>query len=273
MNRTMKPEVAAKYALIGIRPGKYNFKNFGEIDLGNISLPKADDLFKRGFPHLKLRQANPEIPAAGSVPDQKVRPINHKAPDKPDEITEEALEKLRKNKPMISKLLSLEWKDLSDQEKKVFFESEEYFLAKKTLLHQVSEIDRQMQSLHANLKAKADDPEADAERGEIMDQLSELEERKLELFALIDTFVMKEPAVNDPASIAKAAAKEALEKQKLIEAHENYIYRGEGALANMPENTPAQKKKKQAKLNEINRRREELVKLGKPYNRQSRKNA
>ncbi len=270
----MKPEVAAKYALIGIRPGKYNFKNFGEIDLCQITQARADDLVKRGFPHLKLRQGGPEAPAAVQS-DQRVRLISHKAPPAQgnEPISEEALEKLRKNKPMISKLLSLEWKDLSDQEKKVFFESEEYFLAKKTLLHQVSEIDRQMQSLHANLKAKADDPEADAERGEIMDQLSELEERKLELFALIDTFVMKEPAGNDPASIAKAAAKEALEKQKLIEAHENYIYRGEGALANMPENTPAQKKKKQAKLNEINRRREELVKLGKPYNRQSRKNA
>lgn len=266
MNRTMKPEVAAKYALIGIRPGKYNFKNFGEIDLGVVSLAKADELYKKGFPHLKLRQGGQEAPAAVQS-DQKVRPIIHKPP----EVTEEALEEIRKNKAVISKLLTLEWKDLSDQEKKVFFESEEYFLAKKTLLHQVSEIDRQMQSLHANLKATADDPDLDAERGEIMDQLSELEERKLELFALIDTFVLQAPAGNDPASIAKTAAKEALDKQKLIAAHENYIYRGEAALANMPENTPAQKKKKQAKLAELTRRKAELVSLGKPYNRQSRK--
>ena len=71
--KALRTEVAAKYALIGIRPGKYAFKGFGEIDLSELTVAKADELFKRGFPYLKLKNAKaaPE-PVTGS---QKVKPI------------------------------------------------------------------------------------------------------------------------------------------------------------------------------------------------------
>jgi len=126
-----------------------------------------------------------------------------------------------------------------------------------------------MQSLHAKLKLLAEDPEKEQERGEIMTELSKLEEEKLELFGKIDTWEIKESEVF-PDAIAKKAAEEALKKQKLIAAHENYIYRNEPSLANMPETTATEKKKKEKLASEIEKRKKELIDLGKPYNRKSR---
>jgi hypothetical protein len=50
-------EVADKYSLKSIRPGKYSFAKYGEIDLRIISLEKADKLVKDGFPHLVAKKA------------------------------------------------------------------------------------------------------------------------------------------------------------------------------------------------------------------------
>lgn len=54
------PEVAAKYNLVGIKPGKYQFSGFGEIDLTKIDLVEADGLVKLGFPHLVTKKKNPD---------------------------------------------------------------------------------------------------------------------------------------------------------------------------------------------------------------------
>lgn len=263
--KNLKAEVAAKYALIGIRPGKYNFKGFGEIDLGEITLAKADELFKRGFPHLKLRDGSSE-PAPEGNP-AKVRPIKKTTPVIDPVVSEE----LRKNKRLINKLLTMDWKDLSAQDRLIFFGKEGSFQAKKNLLNQVSENDRKMQGLHANLKAIAEDSAKEEERAEFMNELSELEETKLELFAMIDAWEEPESNENDPEIIKEKAAQDAIAKQKLIAANENYIYRNEPALANMPESTSAEKRKKQAKADEIERRKQELITLGKPYERKSKK--
>jgi len=42
-------EVAAKYNLKIIRPGKYNFHGFGEIDLRKVTLKEVETLIKKGF--------------------------------------------------------------------------------------------------------------------------------------------------------------------------------------------------------------------------------
>ncbi len=49
-------EVAEKYRLKTIRPGKYNFQGFGEIDLRTLSLAAADELVKKKFPFLVLKK-------------------------------------------------------------------------------------------------------------------------------------------------------------------------------------------------------------------------
>lgn len=55
----LNPEVSAKYNLVGVKPGKYQFSGFGEIDLTKIDLAEADGLVKMGFPHLVLKKPSP----------------------------------------------------------------------------------------------------------------------------------------------------------------------------------------------------------------------
>lgn len=51
----LSAEVAEKYRLKGINPGRYYFPGHGEIDLTSVTLAKADHLVKRGFPYLVLK--------------------------------------------------------------------------------------------------------------------------------------------------------------------------------------------------------------------------
>lgn len=48
-------EVSVKYDLVGCKPGKHRFPNFGELDLTKITLKDAKALVAAGFPHLKLK--------------------------------------------------------------------------------------------------------------------------------------------------------------------------------------------------------------------------
>jgi len=52
------PEVSAKYKLVGLSPGKYQFANYGELDLTTIDLKEADALVRIGFPYLVLKKKN-----------------------------------------------------------------------------------------------------------------------------------------------------------------------------------------------------------------------
>ncbi len=47
--KKLRDDVAEKYTLKTIRPGKYNFHKFGTIDLRTINLKKADELVENGF--------------------------------------------------------------------------------------------------------------------------------------------------------------------------------------------------------------------------------
>lgn len=60
--KALQPEVAEKYRLVIIRPGKYNFHKFGEIDLRTLKLSKADTLVKDGFPFLVEKKKKVETP-------------------------------------------------------------------------------------------------------------------------------------------------------------------------------------------------------------------
>ena len=112
----LRKEVAAKYQMKTIRPGKYNFPEFGTIDLREINLQRADDLVAKGFPFLVLREKPIEI--------------TNKEPEKPEQKTEITqtpaipVIQLRKNKSYINKLLSMNWSDLAFTDKVIFDKSE-----------------------------------------------------------------------------------------------------------------------------------------------------
>ena len=62
--KQLLPEVAEKYILKTIRPGKYNFAGFGTIDLRTLKLDKADELVENGFSFLvpKKKKEEPKAP-------------------------------------------------------------------------------------------------------------------------------------------------------------------------------------------------------------------
>ena len=60
LERKLPPAVAKKYTVKTIRPGKFVFAGFGEIDLRTISVKKADELYASKFPYLILNEAEEE---------------------------------------------------------------------------------------------------------------------------------------------------------------------------------------------------------------------
>lgn len=54
--KKLSPEVAEKYRLKTIRPGKFNFEGYGTIDLRTMKIAKADELYEKGFPFLVLKE-------------------------------------------------------------------------------------------------------------------------------------------------------------------------------------------------------------------------
>ncbi|MFA6261079.1 MAG: hypothetical protein WC760_06405 [Bacteroidia bacterium] len=56
--KKLKPEVAAKYEVVGAHIHGH-FPKWGNIDMSELSLPAADGLVKQGFPYLKEKPAKP----------------------------------------------------------------------------------------------------------------------------------------------------------------------------------------------------------------------
>jgi hypothetical protein len=264
--KDLQPEVRAKYILIGIRPGKYNFKGFGEIDLCALSVARVDSLVERGFTHFKLRNGGSAAPPADQVKQNlKARPIGSSAGPAKNAGGEIPVEDLRKNKQFVNKLLTMDWKDMSHQDHLVFFNDQVCFQTKKAAFLIISGLDSDMKSLHAKAKAIKKGPANDAARKEVMQEIAAKEESKVHAWAIIDTW--EEPS-SDQEDIAKKAA--AIEKDKLIKAHKIFILRAENVLPNMPEKTAAEKKRKEHKAAEVARRKEELIKMGSPYNEKAK---
>jgi len=72
LERKLPADVAKKYKLVTIRPGKYNFQKFGEVDLRTISLEKADAIVARGFQYLQLSDEGKKAMAKAKE-DKKVK--------------------------------------------------------------------------------------------------------------------------------------------------------------------------------------------------------
>lgn len=53
--KTLSPEVAVKYELVGFDPGVRTDARFGRLDFTTMSISDADLLFSNGYKHLKLK--------------------------------------------------------------------------------------------------------------------------------------------------------------------------------------------------------------------------
>jgi hypothetical protein len=264
---TLRPDVARKYYVPTIKPGKYNFKGFGDIDLCQITLEQADALFAKNFPFLKLKRQPTKqpvktapaatAPATAAPPEETVT-----MPDARGEVAD-----YRKNKGYVNKLLTMNWENLNFKEKQIFYDSQAVFLQKKQALFYISEIDRRMNSLHAKMRAQPNTAAGSRKRAELLEQLQNADDERKSHWSVIDDWAKPtNKQITEKEKIEKAK-KEALATQKRILANNNYIYRYEDAV---DDPKLSEKRRKHLKT-EVERRKQELIDMGAPYSRKARK--
>lgn len=56
----LSPELADKYTLVGVDPGKRMYAGFGILDFTSMGLDHADVLYRAGFKYLKLKELKQE---------------------------------------------------------------------------------------------------------------------------------------------------------------------------------------------------------------------
>jgi hypothetical protein len=268
---TLRPDVARKYYVPTIKPGKYNFKDFGDIDLCQITLEQADALFAKNFPFLKLKrpgsakfaeQKKSEPPATTAPATAAPIEETETMPDARGEVTD-----YRKNKGYVNKLLTMNWENLNFKEKQIFYDSQAVFLQKKQALFYISEIDRRMNSLHAKMRAQPNTAAGSRKRAELLEQLQNADDERKSHWSVIDDWAKPtNKQITEKEKIEKAK-KEALATQKRILANNNYIYRYEDAV---DDPKLSEKRRKHLKT-EVERRKQELIDMGAPYSRKTRK--
>jgi len=69
-------EVAAKYNLKIIRPGKYNFHGFGEIDLRKVTLKQVKELIEKGFEFFEEKVKETEKTKSEKLEEAKAQLLN-----------------------------------------------------------------------------------------------------------------------------------------------------------------------------------------------------
>ncbi len=248
-------EVSEKYQLKTIRPGKYHFPDFGLIDLSKITIHEADELVDKGFPFLVKKKINIK----------HIEPVvkKNKKPKTPEFVP---IDKLRKNKMFINNLLSMDWGDLSYQNKLIFNNSEAYFIEKKSLFISNSHKNREMRSLHSKIKTINPDSKNNEKRKNIIQKIAKLDDEIFQNWQMIDNW---EENKNKKSSIKeseiKKAVEKALERDKKIRTHKSYIYRAEKTLPNMKSETKKQRDKIERKKKKIERYKMELEKEGIHY--------
>lgn len=273
--KTLQPEVAAKYRLLTIRPGKHNFAVFGFIDLTELKLAQADELFKKDFPFFKLRNlteglGNAAANAAEAGKDL-AKVLNQDGlkttPDNPPVVPVGDLEKMQSDKSLLNSLVRLSWEKLSSLQKLIFFNNEEYHTNKFLIMIDNGDLHLDMVGFHAKMKSIDPSPEFDQDREICMAEIVKAEKKQKANWLEFDTFIDPKPIVQtDPVLIAH----EALQKDKLMKAHNNYIWRYEKIIGSMPAETEKERGVKQKRMDEIARRRKELIDFGFPYKRKSR---
>lgn len=254
----LRPEVARRYFVPTIKPGKYNFKGFGDIDLTTLSIEQADALFERKFPFLKLKPvktpewASEQLPAVAQAPSPAVAQAAM-----PSDI-----DALRKNTFYINKILQMDWKDLNHIEKLIFHMDQPYFLSKKQALFTIAEINNQMGAFHAKMKVV----KTDAERAALIKEITELDDSKRAYWTIIDDWSEPKMITEKPTK-PEMTLEEFAERDRKIKAYNNYIWRNEAKTsdAKLPD------EKRTFYATEVERRKQELIEMGAPYNRKTRK--
>jgi len=132
--------------------------------------------------------------------------------------------KLRSNRLYINKCLTLDYGDLSQKDKEVFFENEGYFQAKKDNYFVISDMERQKKSIQAKMKNAG----TDKERKELLLSLEKVEEYVKQRWAVIDDWDYKVKDADDIKT--QMAVKEALKSARRIENLKIYISRAEKDL-------------------------------------------
>ncbi len=259
LDKKLREEVGSKYKLVTIRADKYDFPEFGTVDLRQINLKKADELFNKGFPFLVLRE-HELTPGVAKVINVATSDFT-KTPTESTNVFE-----LRSNKQFINKLLTLNWNDLSFNDKLVFNDSEKYFLDKKSLMLHNANIEKEMRSLHTKVKSIAPDNSFDSNRKDIMNGLAALDDAKAANWKKIDTWGEIIEVVSDNSETdSDKAVRVALEILKKVKANEIYIYRAIKSIPDMPRKTAKQRDKIIKKQEEVEKRKLELIELGHPY--------
>lgn len=67
----LQDDVSAKYELVGCKPGKHRFADYGEIDLTKMTARDAKTLVASGFPYLKLKAKASTDESTASEPKAK----------------------------------------------------------------------------------------------------------------------------------------------------------------------------------------------------------
>ncbi|NCD40934.1 MAG: glycosyltransferase family 2 protein [Bacteroidia bacterium] len=268
---TLRSDVTQKYYLETIKPGKYNFKNFGDIDLCQLTVAQVDSLVARGFKFFKLKPGFKTAEAKPHAPVKPTKPVPTPAEQFP-EPKNVNIEEIRKNKVFINKLLTMNWEQMEYRDKLVFYNDPAYYLNKKHLFFHISNVDRMMQGLHAKIKAQPNNLAGVQKRAELIDSLTKSEETRHELWKQIDDWTPPAP----PESIEilaekekiEQAKKEALKLENERRAHEQYIWRWSDQVDKRDDLTEERKAEIRS---EISRRHQALIDMGRPYSRKQRK--
>lgn len=241
------------FTLVTIRPGKHTFPAFGVVDFTNISLDKAESLFSNGFPFLRKVNSNEKSTIQKITECSIPIPIEIERPLDPSQ---------RLNKKLINKLLALNWSDLSQSEKFLFFYSEQYFLGKKQLMLENGDLKQQMVSLHAKVRSMINDKYTDSDRSLIMKEIFFMEDSIAENWKIIDTWQEQEVEFFNQESTAleKNSVKIALDLKRQIEVDKLWISRANATLPKMKTESSLQKKLKTDKTKELILRKERLEK-------------
>jgi len=174
------------------------------------------------------RKLSNQVPAKKQKPEKtdikKAKPITV-TPIKLDKtLTGADVGKLRSNGLYINKCLTLDYNDLSQKDKEVFFGDEGYFQAKKDNYFVISDMERQKKSFQAKMK----NVKTDVERKNLLSTLEELDEKSSICWKVIDDWDYK---AQDSADVKiQIAVKEALRSARRIENLKIYISKAEKDL-------------------------------------------
>ncbi len=140
-------------------------------------------------------------------PPTQVRKIEIKTIATNDAAKNMDLGALHNNKQFVNKLLALGWENLTEGDKNLFFDNQDYYLAKQKLLFEISEL-KENQRL---VDVKRKETKKQADRKKFNEQFGRLADKIKAKFNIIDTWELPKASSEN-----KNDAKEAVERERQI---------------------------------------------------------